>query len=227
MISRSTSEAIVGSSLARSRVTIAAFGLARTTARSAPWPISPPAPVISTTGFRTTENYTERVMRYFLLALLLWSSALAGAAARAADVVRTDHARRLLPHRRPEIRRDLRAGPRRQRRPLARQPDAARRRDGPWPLPLRGARCRERGAAVFQGIRVDLRRVGNHRRSAEAASDLPRVGALPLAARTGARHHPETERGERLRRRVDHRGRSRRRGSSTADRRRREGTSGT
>src|SRR5215204_2983426 len=39
-----------------------------------PWPISPPAPVISTTGLRTTENYTEPVMRFLLLVLLLWST---------------------------------------------------------------------------------------------------------------------------------------------------------
>ena len=42
-----------------------------------PWPISPPAPVISTTGLRTTENYTERIMRTSLAIVLCGVSLLA------------------------------------------------------------------------------------------------------------------------------------------------------
>src|SRR5688572_14366197 len=66
--------AMAGSSRARSRVTTPRLDCPDNCSISA-WPISPPAPVISTTGFRTTENYTERVMPYFLLLLLLWPTA--------------------------------------------------------------------------------------------------------------------------------------------------------
>src|SRR5688572_26894502 len=57
VISRSTRGATIGSSLARSRVTMARWDC--WDSRSIrPWPISPPAPVMSTTGFRTCEKYS-------------------------------------------------------------------------------------------------------------------------------------------------------------------------
>ena len=160
-------------------------GLRRTAARSAPWPISPPAPVISTTGFRTTRNYTERVM------LLL--------AARSAPVV-------LGARRRCSRRRRCRSnGPcawttstpvgRSPARPsrstasstTAAGPAAGRSSSiatnlGPYRFEVRDVASGD--AALFARLRVDLRRVGNDRRSADGASDLPRVGALPVAARS-------------------------------------------
>src|SRR5688572_15834069 len=57
VISRSTRGAMIGSSLVRSRVTMARWDC--WDSRSIrPWPISPPAPVMRTTGFRTSEKYS-------------------------------------------------------------------------------------------------------------------------------------------------------------------------
>ena len=228
MISRSTSEAIVGIEPREIERHDRRVRTARTS-RS----ISAVADLAARSGnqhdrFAHDRNYTERVMRFFLLALLLWSTALAGAAARAAAVVRTDHARRLLPHRWPEIRRDLRARPRRQRRPLARQPDAAGRRDGPWPLPLRGARRRERRRCCIRG---------DSRRSTASGKRPPKRRSCigPSTSRCASRGRPhrcaspsrDGRRGERLRdvwtTEVDPGVAVR----QQRDRRRRAGTSGT
>ena len=118
--SRSTLPASDGSSGLTSSVTMARSPRSASRAIS-PWPISPPAPVMSTTGLRTRgiivgEGHARHVMPSRSIAPSVLAFALPQPPLRIRhDLHRRDDARGLLPHRRSEGRGDHRARSRRLR----------------------------------------------------------------------------------------------------------------